>query len=344
MPRFACSICDAAGGLCAHCARAKKLPFDGLPVWPGARQMAASDDDDDDNFSDKPSKGGRKGKGDEDDDDGNFSEKPSGAGKKRRGKDDDDDDRPRKRSRDSSDAPAKTGMGVGMILLIVGGLAACCLCVPGILAALLIPAVQKVREAAARAQAMNNIKQISLACHSYHNTFNTLPSPRMATAEMSWRVEVLPYMEEMNMFNQINKNTAWNLGPNAVFNNQMPKTFDFPGENPGINTSDTKFQYFVGPTTMFPDPLSKFKMTQITDGTSNTFLFAEAATPVPWMKPADMAITPNGVIPVPPGRFMAAMADGAVHIIDRGRVNDNTLRALITPTGKEQLPPGIFDN
>ena len=95
---------------------------------------------------------------------------------------------------------------------------------------------------------------------------------------------------------------------------------------------------------MFPDPLTKIKMTQITDGTSNTFLFAEAATPVPWMKPADMAITPNGPIPVPQPRFLAAMADGTVRMIDRGRVNDNNLRGLITPAGGEILPPNVFDN
>ena len=168
-------------------------------------------DDDDGKFSEKPSKGSSKGKGNDDDDDGRFSEKPSKSGKK--GRSQDDDDRPRK---SGGDAAAAAGMGIGMILLIVGGLVACCLCVPGILAALLIPAVQKVREAAARTQAMNNMMQISLASHNYHNTHNFFPSPRMQTAEMSWRVELLPYMEEMNMFNQINKNAAWDNPANAA--------------------------------------------------------------------------------------------------------------------------------
>ncbi len=242
-----------------------------------------------------------------------------------------------------TEAGAAAGMGVGMILLIVGGVAACVLCVPAILIALLVPALAKVREAAARTQATNNMRQIALACHSYHDAFMTLPSPRMQTADMSWRVQLLPFVEHAHIFNMMDQNAAWDNPVNAAFKSPMPNVYDFPADNPNPGNTDTKFQYFTGPNTMFPDPKARITILMITDGTSNTFQFAEAATPVPWMKPADMAITPNGPIPVPQLRFLAAMADGTVHIIDRGKVNDNNLRALITPAGGEILPPGLID-
>jgi Protein of unknown function (DUF1559) len=356
MSKFACAACDAARILCAKCAAATKSPFDVLPIWPdaahgmlpGARQMMAGDDDDEED--EKPS--GKKGKGDDDDDDGGkFSDKPRAGGKgKGRGDDDDDDDRPRKKRKESSGgedaakAAGAAGMGIGMILGIVGGLVACCLCVPGILVALLLPAVGKVREAAARTQAINNMKQIALACHGYHDANRALPSPRMQTAELSWRVETLPYLDQQPMFMQINKNAAWDAPANAAFKNQMPMTFDYPGEKPGMEMANTKFQYFTGPDTMFPDPKAKITLMQIADGTSNTFLFAEAAAPVPWMKPADMALQPKGAIPTAQPRFPAAMCDASVRMIDRGKVNDETLRLLINPKDGKQLPPGTFDD
>ena len=78
-------------------------------------------------------------------------------------------------------------------------------------------------------------------------------------------------------------------------------------------------------------------MGNIPDGTSNTFLFAEAQTGVPWTKPADMAIGAGG-LPLPADRFLAAMADGSVRIIDRKKLDDRVLRMLIDPADGQQLP------
>src|SRR5438046_1102939 len=75
----------------------------------------------------------------------------------------------------------------------------------GILVALLVPAVQKVREAAARTQCQNNLKQIGLALHAYHDGFRTLPAggipapvnPTSASAfGHSWMVMIMPYLDQ----------------------------------------------------------------------------------------------------------------------------------------------------
>jgi prepilin-type N-terminal cleavage/methylation domain-containing protein len=71
----------------------------------------------------------------------------------------------------------------------------------GILIALLLPAVQKVREAANRAKCSNNLKQLSLACHNYHDTYNCLPPSRVARdAYATWPVLIMPFIEQDNVF------------------------------------------------------------------------------------------------------------------------------------------------
>jgi prepilin-type N-terminal cleavage/methylation domain-containing protein len=73
----------------------------------------------------------------------------------------------------------------------------------GILMGLLLSAVQKVREAAARISCANNLKQIGLAMHHFHDDRGSLPSFTTDGADAAtWAVEVLPYLEERNLFRQ----------------------------------------------------------------------------------------------------------------------------------------------
>jgi prepilin-type N-terminal cleavage/methylation domain-containing protein len=87
----------------------------------------------------------------------------------------------------------------------------------GVLIGLLLPAVQSAREAAARTQCANNLKQIGLALNLYHNDYQRLPPSRLALTESpSWAWLILPYLEQENLYRQ------WQPG------------WPYPGVRPGV--------------------------------------------------------------------------------------------------------------
>src|SRR5262245_1057077 len=69
-----------------------------------------------------------------------------------------------------------------------------------VLIGLLLPAVQKVREAASRTQCANNLKQIGLAIHNFHDVYKKLPPARIADQYATWFVMILPYIEQDNLY------------------------------------------------------------------------------------------------------------------------------------------------
>ena len=83
-------------------------------------------------------------------------------------------------------------------LLVVIGIIA-------VLIGLLLPAIHKVREAGNRISCANNLKQIGLAMHQYHNTNNRLPCSRLSDLHATWAVLILPFVEQDNLYQQ------WNL-------------------------------------------------------------------------------------------------------------------------------------
>src|SRR5262249_50080333 len=96
----------------------------------------------------------------------------------------------------------------------------------GVLIGLLLPAVQKVREAASRLSCTNNLKQIGLACHNYHDTHHSFPSGYRASGPYTdgssdtapgwgWATFLLPYLEQDNLFRSINLNQPVESTSNA---------------------------------------------------------------------------------------------------------------------------------
>jgi prepilin-type N-terminal cleavage/methylation domain-containing protein/prepilin-type processing-associated H-X9-DG protein len=90
----------------------------------------------------------------------------------------------------------------------------------GVLIALLLPAVQKVREAANRASCSNNLKQLGLALHNYHDANNCFPPADLTikyaagNVASSWITRVLPYLEQENLYRQYDFTVNWDQAPN----------------------------------------------------------------------------------------------------------------------------------
>ncbi len=91
-----------------------------------------------------------------------------------------------------------------------------------ILIAILVPAVQRVRVAAARVQCQNNLKQIGIALYGYHDANKEFPVGARVDNGLSWRVYILPYIEQNNLFMMFDLGAgAWNGGPNREGPNKM---------------------------------------------------------------------------------------------------------------------------
>ena len=101
-----------------------------------------------------------------------------------------------------------------LIELLVG------IAIIAILIGLLLPAVQKVREAVARMKCSNNLKQVGLACHNYHDVNNRLPPSFSTVTDLSWHVTILPYIEQDNLYRGFDLITA--NGDHTVLNRNNP--------------------------------------------------------------------------------------------------------------------------
>ncbi len=210
----------------------------------------------------------------------------------------------------------------------------------------LLPAVQKVREAASRTQGANNLKQIGLAMHNYHDTYNKMATDiydKNGKPLLSWRVQILPYIEQDQLYRQFKLDEPWDSEHNKKLIDKMPQIYIVPSARPQPR-GRTYYQGFTcakgtSPRSFFiDDPKARTSFNNITDGTSNSLMIVEAAEAVEWTKPADMVYDPKKDLPKLGGHsvggFNALLGDGSVRFI-RDTIDKTVLKALITIDGGE---------
>ncbi|MDB5341057.1 MAG: xcpT 37 [Planctomycetaceae bacterium] len=179
-----------------------------------------------------------------------------------------------------------------------------------VLIALLLPAVQQAREAARRSQCKNNMKQIGLALHNYHDTVGIFPLNATPSKHRSAYVGMLPYMDQAPMYNQMNQEADQTVAPNLQFNTmklvglQCPSNPDSANVGTGQDTcgvgvaADYSFNVGdnrngstttgsigtdsygnIGVGVAGRGPFTRYqwsaRISQITDGTSNTIALGE---------------------------------------------------------------------
>jgi prepilin-type processing-associated H-X9-DG protein len=213
----------------------------------------------------------------------------------------------------------------------------------GFSAGLLLPAVQKVREAATRMQSQNNLKQMALAMLNYESAYAKFPSAAICDKAgkplLSWRVAILPYIEENNLYQQFHLDEPWDSKHNIKLLPLMPKIYALPtaGKADG---DKTHYRVFVGRHAMFELDKGR-RIAEITDGTSNTWMIVEAAESVPWTKPEGLPYDPEKPLPKL-GRFFgngfnAAFVDGSVRFFQH-TLAEATMKLLIDPSDGQVIP------
>jgi RNA polymerase sigma factor (sigma-70 family) len=167
----------------------------------------------------------------------------------------------------------------------------------------------------------DRLGRIGSAMQSYLDTYKVYPGPALFSKGgkplLSWRVALLPYLNEGDLYRQFRLDEPWDSAHNKPLLARMPAVYC--GTNAGDDTA-TPFQVFVGKGTLFEGP-GGLGYQDIPDGTSNTVAVVEAADPVPWTKPEDLPYSATGKLPdlggESPDVIHALFADGKVYAFKR---------------------------
>lgn len=228
----------------------------------------------------------------------------------------------------------------------------------GMLIALLLPATQSAREAARRSQCTNNLKQIGLALHNYHDVYNQFPPAAIGphdvplARQFSWMVALLPFLEQNGLYDELRLDLPWDHPHNAALLQTAPSVLFCPSDITPSTTQEglpkTSYVAVTGAdSTHGPGGLRGvidfdrgLRIEEIVDGTSNTLMVAEVTDGGPWFaagagtaRRIDDWIA-NKAWSHHPGGANVLYADGSVQFLSSG-TDLETLRRLATAQGME---------
>jgi hypothetical protein len=213
-------------------------------------------------------------------------------------------------------------------------------------------ALTTLKQIASRKPSETNLKQIALAFINYSNSNDgRLPTSvysKDGKPLLSWRVLILPYIEEEALYNEFKLDEPWDGPNNKKLLARGPRAYTSRAGRAG--PTETYYKGFNGPGGAFESDPQRFKArpalvpgvfefgpglhypASFPDATPNTLMIAEAGDPVPWTKPDDISYDPKKPLPKLdgpyPDGFLAALCDGSARFIRKG-VSEVTLRCLI---------------
>ncbi len=236
----------------------------------------------------------------------------------------------------------------------------------GMLIALLLPATQAARETARRAQCSNNVKQIGLALHNYHDVHGQFPPAAIGPHDVprrrqfSWMVAILPYLEQNALYEALRLDLPWDHPHNAAVLQIAPTTLFCPSDATSSTTQEgwpkTSYVAITGAdVTHGPGDVRGIigfdrglSCAEIVDGTSNTLLVGEVIDGGPWFAGGSGTARriddwiENKTWSYHPGGGNFAMADGSVRFLS-SNTDVRTLRHLATAQGMEEIVDEDFD-
>jgi RNA polymerase sigma factor (sigma-70 family) len=195
-----------------------------------------------------------------------------------------------------------------------------------------------------------NLRKIALGIHAYIDAEKHLPPPAIVGADgsplLSWRVAILPYIGEKELYAQFRLNEPWDGPHNKPLLAKIPKVYA-PVVSSSSKEGTTFYQGFNGKNAFFEHPKGKVSEAarqnpylEISDGTVNTLMVVEAGAAVPWTKPEDLKYTPGQPAPKLGGQFRngftAVTADGFTRFIKKS-IDPAILDAMITRNGGEVI-------
>ena len=220
-------------------------------------------------------------------------------------------------------------------------------CIGGALAVKGYWELQKAFESARQASCSENMKDLVCALHKYRESHRRFPPPYTVDEEgnrlHSWRVLILPYLGEKDLYEQIRLDEPWDSPHNRQFVPKMPFCFHCPSNRNRESTDGfTDYVMVTGPGTV-GDGDRGTSFPQIKDGASNTICVVEmSAAEINWMEPRDYDITTMRLAIIPPGEPFAQHAISSYHPEKAGvALCDGSVTRIAVGTDPELLK-GLF--
>lgn len=241
--------------------------------------------------------------------------------------------------------------GLGILCGLVG------MYVPYGLMLLGVPSYVTSRDAVRRTQDFNNVKQLVIGIHCYHDVYKLFPyagadanigtEKRRSGAQLSWRVQILPYIEQRELYDQFHLDEPWDSPHNLSLIPQMPDVYRSPRRD--LPEGFTSYMAVVPGKDVEPSlrtvlmPSKSLGLNVVTDGLSNTILILEAGeeNACEWTKPQDLEVDwHQSAAKLPTDQrdgIVVGYADASVTILENG-TSDEDFRSAVY-ANEEPWPP-----
>ena len=245
--------------------------------------------------------------------------------------------------------PPDRGKAVALTLALVAAIILGSLVVTAMVVAFYVPSLQSTRTVARRVHCASNLRRIGLAVQRYHEVHGSFPPAYVpdekGTPMHSWRVLLLPFLDEQELYAQFDFSKAWNSPENMALARRMPAVYACP-DDVDAQYGETSYLAIVGHNSVF-DGENRNRLQDVADGAEQTIIIVESAGGgVPWLAPTDFDIRRSDSKGGIRSRHSAAgahvlMADGSVYPL-ADYVPLEVVEAMISISGGEFVSPKYY--